>query len=58
VAQQPKDRAALYREKAEEARTMADGMTDTCARATVLEVVASWERLARAEDARKKPSQN
>ena len=37
---------------------MADGMTDTCARATVLEVVASWERLARAEDARKKPSQN
>lgn len=50
MAQPPKDRAARYREKAEEARAMAEGMGNTSARATVLEVAATWDRLADEEE--------
>ena len=43
-------RAARYREKAEEARVMAEGMHRGGARDTVLEVAATWDRLADDEE--------
>ena len=42
----PKTLAALYRAKAEEARTIAEAMTLTNARVTVLELAATWDQLA------------
>jgi len=46
----PKTLAALYRAKAEEARTIAEAMTLTNARVTVLELAATWDRLADDEE--------
>jgi hypothetical protein len=43
-------RAALYRKKAEEARAIAESMASTGAGATVLDVAATWDRLAVAEE--------
>lgn len=54
VAQPPKDFAALFRQKAEEARTIAESMSHSSARAAVLRVAAAWDRLAVQEE--KKPS--
>ena len=53
----PKTLAALYRAKAEEARTVAEAMTHSSARVTVLEVAATWDRLADDED-KKLPHSN
>jgi hypothetical protein len=56
MAQQPKDFAALFRGKAEEARTIAESMANTSARDAVLKVAAAWDRLAEQEEKdRKKP---
>ena len=43
---QSTSRLARYREKAEEARVIAEGMGNSNARDTVLEVAATWDRLA------------
>jgi hypothetical protein len=45
-----KDGLALYREKAEEARAIAESIDNTEARAAVLDVAASWQGLADAEE--------
>ena len=50
MANKPEDRAAIYRQKAEQARAMTEGMRDESARVILLEVAAAWERLASAED--------
>lgn len=56
MAQQPKDFAALFRAKAEEARTIAESMANTSARATVRKVAAARDRSAEQEEnAPKKP---
>lgn len=53
---EPQNFAALFRAKAEEARTIAESMGNTSARATVLKVAAAWDRLADQEEkAPKKP---
>jgi hypothetical protein len=50
MSEQPKNFAALFRAKAEEARTIAESMANTSARATVLKVAAAWEQLAEQEE--------
>jgi hypothetical protein len=47
---QSTSRVARYREKAEEARVIAEGMGNSNARETVLEVAATWDRLADEEE--------
>jgi hypothetical protein len=54
MAQQPKDFATLFRAKAEEARTIAESMNNTSARAAVLRVAAAWERLAEQDEREQK----
>jgi hypothetical protein len=49
--------AADYRRKAEEARAIANTMSNNSARATVLEVAATWDRLADEEET-KQPKSN
>lgn len=44
------DRVAHYRQKAEQARALARSMSDGNARATTLDVAATWERLAEEEE--------
>ena len=44
------DRVEFYRNKAEETRTLAEAMTEPSARATMLDVAAMWERLAKQEE--------
>ena len=52
MPEEPKESAARYRAKAEQARAMAASMRNETARAILVEVAAAWERLARLEEAR------
>ena len=46
TVQTPADRIALYRERADEARSQAERFPQTEAREVLLEVAATWDRLA------------
>ena len=50
----PKDRAAYFRERAAEARAMAEKMSDYGARKTMMEAADLWDGMARHEE--KKPA--
>jgi hypothetical protein len=54
MARHPKDRATLYREKAETSRTIAEAMRNESARTTVLDVAAMWDSLADEEEKKAK----
>jgi len=50
MAGRPNDLSALYRDKAEETRTIAEAIGNCSARASMLEVAATLERMADEEE--------
>jgi hypothetical protein len=56
VARQLKDLVQFYRDKAEETRTLAEGMTEPSARANMLDIASMWERLAKQAEQSREPT--